>query len=29
MAPRVFGVGVDVALVSRFERSFARFGSGC
>lgn len=26
MAWRVFGIGVDVALVSRFERSFARFG---
>ncbi|KAE8888618.1 hypothetical protein PF005_g1909 [Phytophthora fragariae] len=26
MTPRVFGVGVDVALVSRFERSFGRFG---
>ncbi|KAG2760705.1 hypothetical protein PC129_g10659 [Phytophthora cactorum] len=26
MARRVFGVGVDVALVSRLERSFARFG---
>ncbi|OWZ01502.1 Holo-acyl-carrier-protein [Phytophthora megakarya] len=23
---RVFGIGVDVALVSRFERSYARFG---
>ncbi|KAG7385955.1 hypothetical protein PHYPSEUDO_000917 [Phytophthora pseudosyringae] len=26
MARRVFGIGVDVALASRFERSFARFG---
>lgn len=26
MARQVFGIGVDVALVSRFERSFARFG---
>ena len=26
MARRVYGIGVDVALVSRFECSFARFG---
>ncbi|CEG48377.1 holo [Plasmopara halstedii] len=26
MMRQVFGIGVDVALISRFERSFARFG---
>lgn len=26
MVRRVFGIGVDIALISRFERSFARFG---